>query len=777
MADGSKTVFISYRRSTSSAWARAVLQDLQAHGYDVFMDVKSLPSGEFGPHIQKEIAERAHFLPILTPKSVERCQNPDDWMRREIEHALRLKRNIVPLLVDGFRFENARAYLTGKLAELENYNALTLDNEHFDATMERLQDQFLQKVVPPAPVESQSLIRPAEGDELLIVIARFRGPEDIDPQDYIAGRLEGDLPAHPTLAGRVRVACYPKVIEAESRAAETERAKELAEELGATLVIWGVHDRYHIRAHYVVGRNVSVRDLVPLGEQRVVPSQLDDFVLYVQTGLPQAITYLSLFTIGQMHYFAEQWDEAEELFSAALQCAPEGEDYAESGVALRFCRGYAYWHKGDYEQAIADYTEAIRLKPNYAEAFNNRGVVYENMGQPDQAIADYTEAIRLKHDLAKSYCNRGDVSSERNEFEQAIADYTEAIRLKPDDVDAYLNRGNAYWYKGDYEQAIVDCTEAIRLQPDDAAAYYNRALAYWHKGDYERAIADYTEAIRFQPDDAATYIARGYAHDDMGEYDQAIADYTEAIRLNPNLAGAYSNRGAAYASQGNYDQAIVDYTKAIRLQPDNAAVYTARGIAYVVLGSDGQAIVDFTEAIQIQPDLVEAHICRGAMHIIRSCYEQAIADYTEAIRLKSDYAAAYNGRGKAYWHKGNYEEAIKDWAETIRLKPDDVAAHHSFSVVLLILGQSKTGAQRETLLRWALEVTMREEELEEGVGTYNIACFHCLLGEKAQALAWLEKALAARPVPTREHILQDTDLAALRDSAKFRRLLERYRPE
>jgi hypothetical protein len=96
-------VFISYRRSNIS-WALAIYQDLTAHGYDVFFDYDGIASGDFERVIIENITARSHFLVLLTPTALERCDDPDDWLRREIETALAKKRNIVPLMLDGFDF-------------------------------------------------------------------------------------------------------------------------------------------------------------------------------------------------------------------------------------------------------------------------------------------------------------------------------------------------------------------------------------------------------------------------------------------------------------------------------------------------------------------------------------------------------------------------------------------------------------------------------------------------------------------------------------------------
>src|SRR5215813_1147434 len=98
MAAPAPTVFLSYRRHVSAFIARAVFQDLRQHGYDVFMDVESIDSGQFDTIILNQIAARAHFLVILTPGALDRCQEPDDWLRREIERAIALGRNVVPIL-------------------------------------------------------------------------------------------------------------------------------------------------------------------------------------------------------------------------------------------------------------------------------------------------------------------------------------------------------------------------------------------------------------------------------------------------------------------------------------------------------------------------------------------------------------------------------------------------------------------------------------------------------------------------------------------------------
>jgi hypothetical protein len=120
-----KSVFISYRRSTSTYQARAVYQSLVAQGYDAFLDFETIDSGAFDQVILNQIKARAHFVLILSPGALERCVNEDDWLRREIETAITYERNVVPLLFSGFSFRDNKKYLIGKQSRLSFSMRLT----------------------------------------------------------------------------------------------------------------------------------------------------------------------------------------------------------------------------------------------------------------------------------------------------------------------------------------------------------------------------------------------------------------------------------------------------------------------------------------------------------------------------------------------------------------------------------------------------------------------------------------------------------------------------
>ena len=146
-----------------------------------------------------------------------------------------------------------------------------------------------------------------------------------------------------------------------------------------------------------------------------------------------------------------------------------------------------------------DRDQVNALEARMAELDDKSGEDFEAQGLHDQAIADYTQAISLKSDFAQAYFDRGYAYEAKDLHDQAIADYTQAIALKPDADDAYLNRGVAYGGKGLNDQAIADFTKAIALSPDQALAYYDRGHAFRAKGLNGQAIADFRAALAHDP--------------------------------------------------------------------------------------------------------------------------------------------------------------------------------------------------------------------------------------------------------------------------------------
>ena len=230
--------------------------------------------------------------------------------------------------------------------------------------------------------------------------------------------------------------------------------------------------------------------------------------------------------------------------------------------------------RGKFASAIKDYDTAIRLAPDFADAYINRANAREELGDLEGAIKDYSTAIRLGADYAFVYTSRAKVRSDLSDNKGAIEDYNTAIRLKPEDnllAAIYVNRSSAKVDLGDYKGAIEDCNAAIRLKPQDAIL-------------------------------AIAYVNRGEAKSDLGDHKGAIEDCNTVIGLKPIdtiLAEAYNVRGKTKANQGDNIDSIMDYDKAIQLEPDHSETYYNRGVANAALGHTSEAVTDLKTALKL----------------------------------------------------------------------------------------------------------------------------------------------------------------------------------
>jgi tetratricopeptide (TPR) repeat protein len=135
-----------------------------------------------------------------------------------------------------------------------------------------------------------------------------------------------------------------------------------------------------------------------------------------------------------------------------------------------------------------------------ATAFDNRGVAYRRKGEYDRALRDYEQAIRLNPSSANAYNNRGVIYRIKCDYDRAIADYDEAIWLKSGDYPAaFYNRALAYSDKGEYDHALTDFDVVLRFDAKNALALYARGLTRLKKGDAEAGKADIAAAKAINP--------------------------------------------------------------------------------------------------------------------------------------------------------------------------------------------------------------------------------------------------------------------------------------
>lgn len=231
-----------------------------------------------------------------------------------------------------------------------------------------------------------------------------------------------------------------------------------------------------------------------------------------------------------------------------------------SGVQLAnvyFWRAVGWNKKGNYAQVISDTTEALRLKQDQA-LYNMRGSAYFDKGEYDIAIADFNDGLRIGPPNGSIFHNRGNAWRGKGDYPRAIADYDEAIRLIPNNAFSYQNRGAAKQALGDLDGALADINQAIRFSPTLPSPLIKRTVIWRARGDFDRAIADGTEAIRLAKANApvnvmtppgsvliSAYVYRALAYEAKGDYAHAREDFNATLAGVASDAGSKANQATA----------------------------------------------------------------------------------------------------------------------------------------------------------------------------------------------------------------------------------------
>ena len=201
--------------------------------------------------------------------------------------------------------------------------------------------------------------------------------------------------------------------------------------------------------------------------------------------------------------------------------------------------------KGQFDEAIGQFQEAIRLTPDYADAHNGLGAVLGRQDRLDEAIDQFQESIHLQPDYSVGHNNLGTVFVKKGRLADAISQFQEAIRLKPDYTEARNNLGNALDQNGQFDEAIGEYQEAIRLKLDSTEIRYNLGTDLIKKGQLDEAISQFHEAVRLKPEYAEAHNNLGIALGMKGRLDEAIDQFQEAVRLKPDYTDARNNLARA----------------------------------------------------------------------------------------------------------------------------------------------------------------------------------------------------------------------------------------
>jgi tetratricopeptide (TPR) repeat protein len=390
---------------------------------------------------------------------------------------------------------------------------------------------------------------------------------------------------------------------------------------------------------------------------------------------------------------------------------------------------------GLYDQAIAKYKAALKIRPGAAEALNNLGVMYYQVHKYEEAFATVS-GIWAKHpELRSAALIAGMSAVQCNRPKEAIAPLSQLLKSDPKNRDALLALASAQVALNDFAQAAQTYGNEIEYSPTDATAWYGRAICF------ETLAEDASKRLSKMPGGAgyskrllAQYLQRTgdsvLAREAFGDSDtehpseeaskqydlarelaeKSRESFEQLVKISPDSWESLVFLGDVNRQHGDLASALNDYQRAADSQPDSPAPLLGLGTTYWELGQFDHAIEYLQKTLALNPNANQAVFELANIAVRRHSDAEAIPLLIQYLNQQPDAIAAHADLGRAYLHLSQYELAVQELSKAA-IADEQGDVNYQLSVALRHLGRTR---EADATLKKSTEIRQAKlKRLEE----------------------------------------------------------------
>lgn len=383
----------------------------------------------------------------------------------------------------------------------------------------------------------------------------------------------------------------------------------------------------------------------------------------------------------------------------------------------------------DYERALEDMNEAIKLQPHYAGFFINRAFLRYNLDDYFGAMADYDYAISLDPTNVVAYFNRGLLLAEVHGNDRAIQDFTKVLQLNTDDYRALLNRSRLYEETGNYNLAIEDLNKVIARFPDFYGLYFSRMGIYEKMGDRKNAEKDYNKAMALSKQiDEIAKKGREKAHNDSIETERQEREND----IPEELVTKRFSTLLTIENEHNVDEVYNNKSIRGKVQDRNVNIKLCPIFMLSYYATTNQ-LKETPYYIKEVDDVNSTRLLRQVLQVTDEdspiTDEEIIQQHFASIEYYNSYIATHTPRAIDYFARAmdfmtirNYKNAIEDFTRAIELTPDFVPAYFMRAIAknkLSILERDQAPTEANSPEEFTPANAKLQAELREIISDYD----------------------------------------------------------
>jgi len=268
---------------------------------------------------------------------------------------------------------------------------------------------------------------------------------------------------------------------------------------------------------------------------------------------------------GDAKFHGGYYTSAEAAYREAHKAATGIRDKSLQAVCLSVLAA-AVAMQDKHEQALKHVEDALRRKPDLAEAWYNKGVVLLLLFQFSEALASFEEALQCRPVFTEARYNKGITLGNLGRYAEALLCFEETLEDDPQDSEAWLGKGGALLMLARFSEAVDSFEEALSYDKGSSGAWLGTGLGLMMLGRPEEAMTCFDEALSRGPEFAEAWLGKGQALGDLGQHKAAADCFEKAIGYKPDSAHAWHNKGVALEKLGLFKQALTAYERAQALE-------------------------------------------------------------------------------------------------------------------------------------------------------------------------------------------------------------------
>lgn len=328
-----------------------------------------------------------------------------------------------------------------------------------------------------------------------------------------------------------------------------------------------------------------------------------------------------------------------------------------------------------YDEAIANYNEAIKKDPGLIDAYNDLAMVYENMSIPYRQKEILENAIAKKHEFIALYINLAYALLVLDDFQGAMDNCIKACKLDSTFKYSYMCCGNALYLHGNKRMADEKFRQSIEFNPDTADEIYNAwGLSLLNINKFDDAINKFQQAIKINTKITAYKINLANVYSRNGNYIQSDQLLMQIYQKNLNSEN-YNQIGVIYYIRKKYPDAIKYFKEALKVVPDSSIYLINLAEALYKNNNKIEANKKYLKAVNKNGPYGNIHEMWGTMLINNNEPTPAIEEFKKAVNLDPGNPVYHSRLAKALDKNNQKTESINEYKAAVDCYPGNSSYH------------------------------------------------------------------------------------------------------